>query len=47
LSGLTFGGFAGQEIEVLRLVADGLDTAEITASRPTRSARSRTSPRHC
>lgn len=27
--GLTFGGLAEREIEVLRLVADGLDTAEI------------------
>jgi DNA-binding NarL/FixJ family response regulator len=29
--GLTFGGLAEREIEVLRLVADGFDTAEIAA----------------
>jgi len=29
--GLTFGGLAEREIEVLRLVADGMDTAEIAA----------------
>ena len=35
--GLTFSGLASREIEVLRLVADGHDTAEIAASSATPS----------